>query len=244
VTKLVCLCRRHAKEAPGCDAKELDQRRLLAHAAEDGRRCRQVRVRAGQVLARLPVGRQGEALHVHRRRVRGAARLRRRREGCQLQAQGDGRGRSRQPRARGIASGDEFVMAYPLPFLEYYYFANRSELPEALRAKVFGEVVAAADGVGGVGAAAIDGAQTYGESMRHLFMNGVPNRGSEPGNLIMIRMVGACILIVISFPTSLFECLFTSSNLQHMSRSGVRCVEQLLTPQSLAHRYSRPLWVI
>ena len=35
----------------------------------------------------------------------------------------DGRG-SLEP---GVASGDEFIMAYPLPFLEYYYFANRAE---------------------------------------------------------------------------------------------------------------------
>jgi hypothetical protein len=45
----------------------------------------------------------------------------------------DGRG-SLEP---GVASGSEFIMAYPLPFLEHYYFQNRSELPEAVRVKAF-----------------------------------------------------------------------------------------------------------
>ena len=45
----------------------------------------------------------------------------------------DGRG-SLEP---GIASGEEFVLAYPLPFLEHYYFENRAELPDAVRSKVF-----------------------------------------------------------------------------------------------------------
>eukprot|EP00966_Prymnesium_polylepis_P197762 4582444-Prymnesium_polylepis.1 len=46
------------RSATGCDEpEELDQRGLLADAAEDGCRHRQVRVRAGQVLERLPVGR-------------------------------------------------------------------------------------------------------------------------------------------------------------------------------------------
>ena len=45
----------------------------------------------------------------------------------------DGRG-SLEP---GVASGEEFVLAYPLPFLEYYYYANRAELPDAMRSKVF-----------------------------------------------------------------------------------------------------------
>ena len=36
----------------------------------------------------------------------------------------DGRG-SLEP---GVASGAEFVMAYPVPFVEYYWFANRAEL--------------------------------------------------------------------------------------------------------------------
>eukprot|EP00310_Coccolithus_braarudii_P023901 CAMPEP_0183357408 /NCGR_PEP_ID=MMETSP0164_2-20130417/46190_1 /TAXON_ID=221442 /ORGANISM="Coccolithus pelagicus ssp braarudi, Strain PLY182g" /LENGTH=125 /DNA_ID=CAMNT_0025531011 /DNA_START=552 /DNA_END=925 /DNA_ORIENTATION=- len=45
----------------------------------------------------------------------------------------DGRG-SLEP---GVASGEEFIMAYPLPFLEHYYFENRSELPDALRAQIF-----------------------------------------------------------------------------------------------------------
>ena len=54
--------------------------------------------------------------------------------GFQLKEMGaDGRG-SLEP---GIASGSEFIMAYPLPFLEHYYFQNRSELPEAVRVKAF-----------------------------------------------------------------------------------------------------------
>lgn len=60
----------------------------------------------------------------------------------------DGRG-SLEP---GVASGDEFIMAYPHPFLEYYYAANRSELPDAVCATVFG-----ADAVVGDGAAAVGG---------------------------------------------------------------------------------------
>ena len=68
--------------------------------------------------------------------------------GFQLKEMGaDGRG-SLEP---GVASGDEFVMAYPLPFLEHYYFANRSELPDAVREKVFPADAgnAAADAAGG-----------------------------------------------------------------------------------------------
>ena len=41
----------------------------------------------------------------------------------------DGRG-SLEP---GVASGSEFIMAYPLPFLEHYFFPNRSELPDAVQ---------------------------------------------------------------------------------------------------------------
>lgn len=33
----------------------------------------------------------------------------------------------------GIASGDDFVLSYPTPFLEYYYAANCDDLPVALR---------------------------------------------------------------------------------------------------------------
>ena len=47
----------------------------------------------------------------------------------------DGRG-SLEP---GVASGEEFVLAYPLPFLEYYYYANRAELPDAVRMKIFSD---------------------------------------------------------------------------------------------------------
>ena len=57
----------------------------------------------------------------------------------------DGRG-SLEP---GVASGEEFIMAYPHPFLECYYFANRAELAEPVRKKAFpaGAGAAAADGV-------------------------------------------------------------------------------------------------
>jgi hypothetical protein len=55
----------------------------------------------------------------------------------------DGRG-SLEP---GVASGEEFVIAYPQPFLEYYYFENRSELPPDVRTKIFPDEVAAVEGV-------------------------------------------------------------------------------------------------
>jgi hypothetical protein len=76
----------------------------------------------------------------------------------------DGRG-SLEP---GIASGSEFIMAYPLPFLEYYYFTNRSELPDVVRVKAFpaGAVVAAAGGVVEDGAAAADGAVDDGAAVK------------------------------------------------------------------------------
>ena len=45
----------------------------------------------------------------------------------------DGRG-SLEP---GVASGSEFMIGYPNPFLEYYYYENRSELPAAVRGIVF-----------------------------------------------------------------------------------------------------------
>ena len=58
----------------------------------------------------------------------------------------DGRG-SLEP---GVASGSEFIMAYPLPFLEHYFFQNRSELPGAVREKAFpADAVIAADAVSG-----------------------------------------------------------------------------------------------
>ena len=47
----------------------------------------------------------------------------------------DGKG-SLEP---GVASGEEYMLAYPTPFLEYYYYENRSELSEALRKKLFPE---------------------------------------------------------------------------------------------------------
>ena len=40
-----------------------------------------------------------------------------------------------------------------MPFLEYYYFENRSELPDAVRVKVFGNT-AAVDAEAGAAAAA------------------------------------------------------------------------------------------
>ena len=68
----------------------------------------------------------------------------------------DGRG-SLEP---GIASGSEFIMAYPLPFLEHYYFNNRLELPDAVRVKAFpaGAVGTAGGGEVEDGGAAADGA--------------------------------------------------------------------------------------
>ena len=50
----------------------------------------------------------------------------------------------------GVASGSEFIMAYPLPFLEHYFFQNRLELPDAVRVKAF-----PADAV--IAAGAVDG---------------------------------------------------------------------------------------
>ena len=67
--------RRRARSSHGTEsfgqAEGLDQCRLLANAAEDADRRRQVRVRGRQVLDGLPGARQVEALPVHRRRVRG-----------------------------------------------------------------------------------------------------------------------------------------------------------------------------
>jgi hypothetical protein len=45
----------------------------------------------------------------------------------------DGKG-SLEP---GVASGSEFVMAYPNPFLEYFWYENRLELEPAIRVKLF-----------------------------------------------------------------------------------------------------------
>jgi hypothetical protein len=55
----------------------------------------------------------------------------------------------------GVASGDEFHMAYPLPFLEYYYFHNRLELPANVRDQLF----PAAAGGSANGGADEDGAE-------------------------------------------------------------------------------------
>ena len=64
----------------------------------------------------------------------------------------DGRG-SLEP---GVASGEEFVISYPQPFLKYYYFENREELPADVRTKIFPDEVAAV-GVAGDAAAATGG---------------------------------------------------------------------------------------
>jgi len=53
----------------------------------------------------------------------------------------------------GVASGSEFIMAYPLPFLEHYFFQNRSELPDAVREKAFPAEAVIAAGADGGGAA-------------------------------------------------------------------------------------------
>jgi len=37
----------------------------------------------------------------------------------------------------GVASGEVFILAYPHPFLEYYWYANRSELDASVRLKLF-----------------------------------------------------------------------------------------------------------
>jgi hypothetical protein len=79
--------------------------------------------------------------------------------GFQLKEMGeDGRG-SLEP---GVASGDVFIMAYPLPFLEYYYFENRAELTVQTRNILFpGDAAVAAtvdaDGAANDGAAAVNG---------------------------------------------------------------------------------------
>ncbi len=42
-----------------------------------------------------------------------------------------------QAAAHGVASGEVFILAYPHPFLEYYWYANRSELDASVRLKLF-----------------------------------------------------------------------------------------------------------
>jgi hypothetical protein len=67
--------------------------------------------------------------------------------GFKLKEMGEDGNGSLEP---GVASGSEFIMAYPLPFLEHYFFQNRSELPGAVREKAFpAEAVIAAGAVGG-----------------------------------------------------------------------------------------------
>lgn len=63
-------------------------------------------------------------------------------KGARDEGEGDGRGRDGQPRAGRVASGEEFVVCYPLPFLEYYWHANRGELSADARSKLFPSEVA------------------------------------------------------------------------------------------------------
>ena len=67
----------------------------------------------------------------------------------------DGKG-SLEP---GVASGDVFVMAYPTPFCEYYWYANRAELDDEKRKKLFpdAEQGGASTGVAADGAALAEG---------------------------------------------------------------------------------------
>jgi hypothetical protein len=121
------------------DRAEIAPRFNVADAAKDGRRDRQERRSAWQVLEGMPSGRQRQAVPLHRRGLvefvamhdfgggtKGA--------GFQLKEMGeDGKG-SLEP---GVASGAVFVMAYPTPFCEYYWFANRTELDADRRIKLF-----------------------------------------------------------------------------------------------------------
>ena len=67
----------------------------------------------------------------------------------------DGKG-SLEP---GVASGDVFVMAYPTPFCEYYWYANRAELDDEKRKMLFpdAEQGGASTGVAADGAALAEG---------------------------------------------------------------------------------------
>ena len=56
----------------------------------------------------------------------------------------------------GVASGDEFVIGYPMPFLEYFYAANPDKLPVAIRPK---EIMAEADETDGGASAEGSGEQ-------------------------------------------------------------------------------------
>ena len=67
----------------------------------------------------------------------------------------DGKG-SLEP---GVASGDVFVMAYPTPFCEYYWYANRAELDDEKRKMLFpdAEQGGVSTGVAADGAALAEG---------------------------------------------------------------------------------------
>ena len=53
----------------------------------------------------------------------------------------------------GVASGAEFVMAYPTPYLEYFWSANRDELEPAVRSKLFPNETRTIDAEGDAAAA-------------------------------------------------------------------------------------------
>jgi hypothetical protein len=54
--------------------------------------------------------------------------------GMLLKEMGEGGEGSLEP---GVASGAEFVMSYPTPFLQYFWSANRDELEPAVRSQLF-----------------------------------------------------------------------------------------------------------
>ena len=76
----------------------------------------------------------------------------------------DGKG-SLEP---GVASGDVFVMAYPTPFCEYYWYANRAELDDEKRKMLFpdAEQGGASTGVAADGAALAEGCAERRENKR------------------------------------------------------------------------------
>ena len=144
------------QEGLGLAAEDALARRLLPDADEDGRRrLGKFTSVPGKFWKGCPQADKEKrykctvvefaALHDFGDGVKGA--------GFLLKEMGeDGRG-SLEP---GVASGEEFVMAYPQPFLEYYYYENRGELDPAVCAKLFpGDAVG---GVDGAAAAAGDGA--------------------------------------------------------------------------------------
>lgn len=87
----------------------------------------------------------------------------------------DGRG-SLEP---GVASGSEFMIGYPNPFLEYYYYENRSELPAAVRTKLFPDEVDPAATVGD--AADASGDRIQADGFAH------PARGQQRAAVLALR---------------------------------------------------------